>query len=118
MITLVQPILILVLVAILLIYIRRFRTRLFDRAVIILFLLLGIVMVMFPDLTTVIAHYFGVGRGADLVMYFGLSGFAFASLLLYSKVRDLEKQLTNLVRRTAIEQAIQSSSDENIVRNE
>jgi len=65
MITLVQPILILVLVAILLIYIRRFRTRLFDRAVIILFLLLGIVMVMFPDLTTVIAHYFGVGRGAD-----------------------------------------------------
>src|SRR4051812_38114639 len=113
MIGLVQPVLIVIFVAILIVYLQRFRTRLLDRAIIILFVILGIIMVMLPGLTTLIAErVFGVGRGADLVMYFGLSGLLFTCLILYSKIKDLEQKLTQLVRSTAIEEARISTPNE------
>src|SRR5947209_2567525 len=103
MLVLVQPVLVLIFLAFLIISLRRFRTRLLDRTIIILFFLFGVLMILFPDLTSVIARRFGVGRGADFVMYFGLTSLIFVCLILYSKMRDLERQLTKLVSRTAIE---------------
>jgi hypothetical protein len=73
--------------------------------------MLGIVMIVMPDLTTVIAQALGVGRGADLVMYVGGMGIAFVCLLLYSKLRVLESHFTALVRTQAIEHATSPTDD-------
>src|SRR4051812_39375611 len=100
----IQLILIFILVA-LVTYARRLRTQLIDRAVIALVLMGGIVFVLFPDFANDVANAVGVGRGADLFAYLGLLGSAFAVLVLYTKMRQLEEQLTRLVRRQAIAEA-------------
>jgi hypothetical protein len=67
--------------------------------------IIGILMVMMPDLTTALAQFLGVGRGADLIMYFSLIGIFFILLLLYSRLREMDAAITTLVRCLAINQA-------------
>jgi len=99
----VQFVLILMLIGVLLLYFSRLRSGLLDRIVVLVFGLLGIVMVGFPDWTNQAAYLVGVGRGADLFFYLAIVGFGFASLILYSKIRDLEHHLTQLARAIAVE---------------
>lgn len=101
----IQFILILLLVMVVVTYFRRLRSRLLDRVIAVLFGLVGVVMAVMPDWTNTLAQLVGVGRGADLLTYLGLVGLIFLCLLLYSKLRDLESSLTDLVRAIAIEQA-------------
>lgn len=101
----IQFLLILLLIMAVVAYFNRLRSRLLDRIIVLLLGLVGIVMAVMPDWTTSLAQLVGVGRGADLLMYLGLVGFAFLYLLLYSKLRDLESSLTDLARAIAIEQA-------------
>jgi hypothetical protein len=101
----IQIILALGLVLIVILYFRRFQSRIFDRLSVLTLGLVGIVMVVMPEWTTALAHLVGVGRGADLVSYFGLVSLLFICLLVYSKLRSLESELTNLARAVAIEHA-------------
>jgi small membrane protein len=80
----------------------RMRSKLRDRAVVFAIILFGIVLVADPDLSTRLAHAFGVGRGADLVSYLGLLGGGFCLLLLFSHQRTAQLQITSLVRELAI----------------
>jgi hypothetical protein len=93
------------LLGILLLYFNRLRSGLLDRIVVLAFGLLGIAMVVAPDWTNTVANFVGVGRGVDLFFYLAIVGFAFAVLVLYSKIRDLEQHLTQLVRTIAVERA-------------
>ncbi len=64
--------------------------------------LLGVVLVMFPDLTSWAAHLLGVGRGADLVLYcFVLITFV-AIFNLHLKLRASLETTTALARALAI----------------
>lgn len=67
--------------------------------------LIAAIAILLPDLTTRMARVMGIGRGADLVLYLGLllslSGF----LLTYTRLRRLEADLTELVRRIALRDA-------------
>lgn len=101
----IQFILIILLIAIVVTYFGRLRSRLRDTVILILFGAIGIVMVAVPDLTTMLARLVGVGRGTDLLIYLGLVGFGFLILLLYSNQREMGSRLTDLVRAIAIEQA-------------
>ncbi len=88
-----------------LLYFRRLRRRLFDR---IIFLAIGLsaaLMVARPDWATAIAQFLGVGRGADLLTYLGLSGMGFLWLQLYTRQRSQKEEITELVRRMAILEA-------------
>jgi len=67
-----------------------------------LFLGAGAVMVVFPETTSDIAHFVGVGRGADLVTYVALIAILFALVHYYTKFVELESQLTRLVREMAL----------------
>ena len=98
----IQLILVLFLLAIAAVYFLRLRKKTYDRLIVIFFILAGAVLVIMPDWTTAIAQLVGVGRGADLVLYLGLLGLSFVCLLLYSKLRELEAALTDLVRSIAI----------------
>jgi len=101
----VQFVLILLLIGVLLLYFSRLRSGLLDRLLVLVFGVLGLTMVVAPEWTNTVAHALGVGRGVDLFFYLAMVGFAFAILVLYSKMRDLETHLTNLVRTLALERA-------------
>ncbi len=83
-------------------YFAQFRSRLFDRLIVVAIGALGVLMILAPDLANQLAHLVGVGRGADLVMYLGLTGLAFLGIVLYSKLRELERKLTIIARTEAI----------------
>lgn len=101
----IQLFLILVFIAIVLVYFRRLRSRLLDRAIFFLLVVLAVMMVLRPDWANDVAHYLGVGRGADLVTYLGITGLAFLWLGLYTRQRELDQRLTELARRLSILQA-------------
>jgi small membrane protein len=63
------------------------------------------IFVLFPDLTTAIAHRLGVGRGTDLLLYISLIGGLHAILLLYLRTRDLERKITEQARAIALRDA-------------
>jgi small membrane protein len=78
-------------------------------------LLLGLVsaatiFIFFPDATNRIAHRLGVGRGADLVFYLSIVIFWFVILKLYVRIRQLEKIVTDVVRKDALNEAGKASS--------
>jgi len=55
-----------------------------------------------PSLTTTIARWLGIGRGADLVFYLAILGGVTAALYFYAKCRQLEILITMLVRNQAL----------------
>ena len=103
----IQPILVLFLLLIAGVYFLRLRKKSYDRLIVIFFILSGVILVIMPDLSAEIARFVGVGRGVDLVLYLGMLGLSFVSLLLYAKLRDLEAVLSELVRSIAIAEARQ-----------
>ncbi|MCQ2397529.1 MAG: DUF2304 domain-containing protein [Lentisphaeria bacterium] len=79
----------------------RLATRLFVAAQ----LLLGIGLVLFPETTNRLATLVGVGRGTDLLFYIMvLVGYAVA-LVVLAKFRHLERQITEIARQVALQNA-------------
>lgn len=66
---------------------------------------LGIFAVIFPDITSEIAVFVGVGRGADLVLYALVVVFVGNSLFTAGKFRHQERDITRLARALAISEA-------------
>jgi small membrane protein len=63
---------------------------------------LAVGAVLFPSVTTDIAHVLGVGRGADLITYLVEVSLLFVVLHYYMKFVELEEQMTQLVREIAL----------------
>jgi hypothetical protein len=61
--------------------------------------------IAFPDATTNLAHKIGIGRGADVVLYFFVLAFLFTSFYFYSRMVHLQREITQLVRHLAIQEA-------------
>ena len=101
----VQFLLMILVGGVLALYFRRLRSGVIDRLIVIALALVGAAMILAPDWTSTVANFLGVGRGVDLFFYLAIVGFAFAGLVLYSKLRDLDEKLTELVRTIAIERS-------------
>ncbi|WP_300596704.1 DUF2304 domain-containing protein [Niabella sp.] len=72
----------------------------------ILFLFLACVfIIVFPDELTGIAHLVGVNRGVDLLFYFTFLFLFLTIIVLYKKIRDLQKKITKLIRNDAVNNA-------------
>jgi hypothetical protein len=61
--------------------------------------------VAFPNLTTVVAKFMGIDRGTDLVLYCAVLAGMVGFLFIYRRSRQLERQLTLLVRHMALDEA-------------
>jgi small membrane protein len=85
-------------------YFVRLRNRIAD--VLLLFILVGaaVLFILFPEWTNVLAKQLGVGRGTDLVLYVGIVLFYFVILKLYARMRKLEQQITDLIRKQALDE--------------
>lgn len=55
-----------------------------------------------PEMTSVVARFLGIRRGADLVFYCAILGGMVGFFLIYIRQRRLEASLTELVRHMAI----------------
>ena len=58
-----------------------------------------------PDITIVIAMALGIGRGADLVFYFGILATAIGFFLFFLRFKKLETDITKIVRHIAVQEA-------------
>lgn len=62
----------------------------------------GVFAILFPDALTVIAHFFGIGRGTDLLLYgFVIATMIFGVAVLRAKARS-DARVTELARAVAL----------------
>ncbi len=59
--------------------------------------------VLFPGETTRLARLFGIGRGADLVIYVSIIVLFYLIFRAYVLMENLSHQITELVRKIALE---------------
>jgi len=71
----------------------------------LVFVLAGIYAVLRPNDTTVVAHWLGVDRGTDLMLYALIIAFSFTTLSTYMRFKDLELRYARLARAVALESA-------------
>lgn len=98
----IKVILLIPLLLLIILYLPRLGNRTFYRLTLIGISLVGILFVLFPQVTDKLAHFVGVGRGADLVTYLFIVFFFLAGITLYSKIRKLEADQTEIVRKIAV----------------
>jgi hypothetical protein len=68
----------------------------------LVFWILTVVVVIYPDSVQKIADYLGIGRGADLVVYSAIIIIFFVLFKLNIKIEGLKKDLTKLVREDTL----------------
>jgi hypothetical protein len=101
-VNLIQPLLVASLLLIGSLYLMRFRSRIFDRFIILGIVGVGTVFVCFPDLTSRLARLVGVGRGTDLLLYASLVGVGFLLVVFYAKIREMSGVITRLTREDSL----------------
>jgi hypothetical protein len=69
-----------------------------------LFWLAVVVVVVRPETTSALARWLGVGRGADVVVYLALASLYYLLFRMFGKLEDLERQITRVVRATALKE--------------
>lgn len=68
------------------------------------------VTVAWPDVTAIVANALGIGRGADLLLYCSVIVMMVGFLMIYARLRAVRRDLTLLVRRLAIDDAVTTRS--------
>lgn len=71
----------------------------------VLFVLGAIGVIAFPNSANTVAHWVGVTRGADLLLYILTLSFIFTILNLYIKEKQENRRLVSLARKVAIIEA-------------
>jgi hypothetical protein len=96
-------------VIVLLVYLLRSRKSAQSRAWVkvgyVLFVFAAGYAIVRPNDTTVVAHWLGVARGADLMLYGLIIAFVFTTLSAYMRFKDLELRYARLARAIALEGA-------------
>lgn len=81
---------------------------------ILVFAIAAVVVVIFPGITTTIARFVGVGRGADLLLY-GLVIVVLYNMLMQAKQRNAaERRLTKLAREVAITHTVLGEDEKRV----
>ena len=68
----------------------------------IIFWVLAVVVVLWPNSVQVIANHLGIGRGVDLVFYSALAIIFFILFRLHVKLEELKRDITHVVREKTL----------------
>jgi hypothetical protein len=102
-------------VVLLLVYLLRSRrspqSRAWVKVGFVVFVIAAIYAIVRPDDTTVVAHWLGIGRGADLLTYAFIIAFLFVTISAYMRFKDLELRYARLARAVALEGARAPADD-------
>jgi len=82
-----------------------------DGVIWLLVWLLAGVCILWPGLTVRLARALGIGRGADLVLYCTVVMTLVGFLMIYVRLRRLQREVTILTRHLAIRDALQASRE-------
>ena len=89
-----------------------FQTQAWKKILLLLFSLTAIILVISPNLIDGVAHFVGVGRGADLLLYALTIAFIFQELSHYIKSKEEQKRIAILARKIAIVEALLEHKDD------
>lgn len=78
------------------------RHQAIHRVLMLLFILAAASSVFFPQIWTWAAHLVGIGRGADLLLYFLVLTFLGFVASTYRRFRGIEANVTQLARKIAL----------------
>ena len=81
------------------------------------FWLLAGAVVIKPESTNFVANIFGVGRGADLVVYLSIIVIFYIIFQLTVKMEKIERNITKLVRKIAVDEISDNKEEEKIKEN-
>lgn len=70
----------------------------------------GVTAIFFPELTSNIAEFLGIGRGVDVIVYASIVIIFYLLFRIYIKIEDTQRQITEVVRKAAIEKELNQSS--------
>jgi small membrane protein len=84
---------------------RKAQSRAWVKVGYVLFVIAAVYAIVRPDDTTVVAHWLGIGRGADLLEYAFIVAFLFTTISAYMRFKDLELRYARLARAVALEGA-------------
>ena len=68
------------------------------------------VAIAWPGVTKKVANALGIGRGADLVLYSAVVVMLVGVLMVYVRLRRIQRELTLIVRHIAIRDAVKTTS--------
>jgi small membrane protein len=108
----IQAILLVLILALGIYFLRRSRSRLAGRIVMILFIITLSIFVLFPDITTWIANRLGVGRGTDFLFYAFALFVLYALSMIYLRLRDQDRKITQMARSLALQDALKPDRPE------
>jgi small membrane protein len=91
-------------------FMQRQKSRLLSKAISIV-ALTGIYLVLFPEHTNELAHFVGVGRGADLVLYCWLVISIIVSMNLQLQILQLQRLITELAREMVLQDTRRSTDE-------
>lgn len=77
----------------------------FQTLAVIFLTLIGIVLAVFPGLSSQVAAFLHVGRGTDLIFYFAVLAGLFIASNFYFRFKRQEEMLIALTRQSAIDHA-------------
>jgi hypothetical protein len=83
-------------------YFSRVRSGASDRLFLLGFGIVMIIIILQPSLATDVANFLGIGRGADLLLYLFSLFVVFCLILIYQKLRALDRTNTQIVRALSI----------------
>jgi hypothetical protein len=82
-----------------------YHVRAWTKIFMMLFVLVAVIAIIFPDSSNRAAHWFGITRGADFLLYLLTLAFIFVVLNGYIKGKQDEKKLVVLARKIALLEA-------------
>jgi hypothetical protein len=94
-----------ILLAAIMVYISQRRNVLTDRIILLFLIFLGILFVIFPNITVRIANFFGIGRGTDLILYLFIFLCLFLFIYILSELNKLSTKFTEYIRMDALRNA-------------
>jgi len=81
------------------------RLKNFQRIAVILGYLALFIFIIDPPLSDVVARYFGIGYGRDLVIYILLAVMSLISIILFVDTKTNKDALTKIVRKIGVDNA-------------
>ena len=90
-----------------------FKTQAYKKIFLLLLALTAIIVILEPSLLDKIAHFVGVGRGADLLLYALTIAFIFEQFNNYVKDKEEKRKIVKIARKIAINEALKNSNKSN-----
>jgi len=76
----------------------------------VLFWLTALVAVWWPNSTSILANYLGIGRGTDFVLYISLIVIFYLLFRLHVKIESIGRDITKVVRKEALDNTYENST--------